>query len=251
MQSGRVVKNNWIVQRDLLVLFEFVLPIFESIFGQAVMSNEPCEVYIDTACMTAPIFTFNPTRIILTTIPTDFCNVIFQLAHELTHYAIRQSIGSQYISCASAAFEESAAEAMSLYILNRCSEQWESCAYYMYNQGFAAHLKKYKNDYYDNTGGKRPDSYGEWFNICIGFSGGLTSGAKRPDVSIMRNVLYDAFIKLPSDIGSLIKYPLYMRGAPFEKMIDENKWKASEPTKAIFIDSICAIQPAIASSSIG
>lgn len=238
-----ITYNNWTVQNEIVALFKFVLPIFESIFGQAVMVKEPCAVYIDLACATAPITAFEPTRIILKVEPRFFAQVVFQLAHELTHYAVRQNTSYQYKNCAIAAFEEPAAEAMSLYTLKLCAEQWVNCDLYQNNLDYAKNFEAYRVNIYNQVKGGNPNNYIEWTSICNGYTGSLVTDLQRPDVSAMRNVLYDAFVQFPADIGLFIKYPLYIRGIPYEKLIDEVAWKNAEPSKTSFITSICAVQP--------
>lgn len=237
--------NNWTVQNDIFPLFKFVLPMFESIFGQAVMAKEQCTVYIDMTCTTAPLIAYNPTRIILKAEWCRFNQVIFQLAHELAHYAVRQNTDYQRTNCAIAAFEEPAAEAMSLYILKLCAEQWENCDYYQYNLDYAKNFETYRFCKYSDVKGRKPNDYSEWTSICNGFTGSLVSDSQRPNVSSMRNTLYDAFVKFPADIGLFIKYPIYIRSIPYEKLIDETAWKTAEPSKTSFITSICTVQPMI------
>ena len=238
-----ITHNNWIVQNEIFPLFKFVLPMFETIFGQAVMANERCAVYIDMNSATAPVTAFVPTRIILNTESGRFSKVIFQLAHELTHYAVRQNTGYQYTNCAIAAFEEPAAEAMSLYILKLCAERWINCDLFQYNLDYAKHFETYRICIYNKVNGVNPNNYCEWTSICNGFTGSLISDSQRPNVSTMRNTLYDTFVQFPADIGLFIKYPSYMRSVPFEKLIDETAWKTAEPSKTLFITSICAVQP--------
>lgn len=240
-----ITYNNWTVQNEIFSLFKFVLPMFESIFGQDIMAKEQCAVYIDNTCATAPVTAFNPTRIILKAEACHFDQVIFQLAHELTHYAVRQNTGYQYTNCAIAAFEEPAAEAMSLYILKFCSEQWVNCDFYQYNLDYEKNFESYRVCIYNGVNGRNPNNYSEWTSICDGFTGSLISDSQRPNVSTMRNTLYDAFVKFPADIGIFIKYPLYMRRNPYDKLIDETTWKTVEPSKMSFITSICAVQPVI------
>lgn len=235
--------NNWTVQDEIFPLLKLILPMFESIFGKDVMAKEHCEVSIDMNCSTAPRIEFKPTRIILKAEHGHFCQVIFQLAHELSHYAVRQNTDYQYINCAIAAFEEPSAEAMSMYILKLCAESCSNSELYKDYPDYAKNFKKYHDSIYNEVSGRNPSDYSEWTIICEGFSGDLTSDLQRPNVSAMRNTLYDAFAKFPAEIGLFIKYPLYIRSIPFEKLIDETAWKTAEPSKALFINSICSIQP--------
>ncbi|MEA4849274.1 MAG: hypothetical protein VB106_18735 [Clostridiaceae bacterium] len=210
------------------------------------MSKEPCSIHIDRDYTTAPITVFNPTRIILKVEPTCFNQLIFQLAHELTHYAVRQNTDYQYETCAIPAFEEPACEAMSMYILKLSAEQWEKCDYYHYNTDYAKHIENYRVREYNKVIGTTPDTYSEWTNLCAGFTGQLTDDLQRPNVSALRNYLYDTFVEMPTEISSFIKYPIYLRAMPYDKLIDSSRWIENEPEHTLFIKTICAIQPSIA-----
>lgn len=238
--------GNWKVQANIYPLFKFVLPMFEGIFGQAIMCKEQCSVYVDMDCSTAPITAFNPTRIILKAEPCYWCQVIRQLAHELTHYVVRQKTNYQYNNCAVAAFEEPACEAMAMYILKLCSKQWSTCDYYQRDTNWGINFENYRRDIYNNAcGSARCGTYTEWTSICEGFTGGLTSDSQRPIVSSMRNYLYDSFVQMPEEISSFIEYPLYLRSIPYDKLIDTDKWEIDRPNASAFIKTICAIMPAV------
>lgn len=151
-----ITHKNWTVQEDINPLFKFILPMLESVFGQAVMEAESCTVTIDMNYPTAPLTVFNTTRIILKAEPTAFCQVIRQLAHELTHYAVRQNTDYQYSTCAIAAFEEPACEAVAMYILKLCAEHWKACDYHPFNLNYAQNFERYRSDIYNDATGERP-----------------------------------------------------------------------------------------------
>ena len=93
------------------------------------------------------------------------------------------------------------------------------------------------------VGGTKPNTYSEWTSICIGFTGQLTDDSQRPNVSVMRNYLYDTFVEMPTEISSFIKYPLYLQSIPYDKLIDSSRWTENEPEHTLFVNTICAIQP--------
>jgi hypothetical protein len=237
---------NWSVQKEIYPLFKFVLPMFEGIFGVDVMSKEMCSVYVDMNCPTAPVITFNPTRIILRAEPCYWCQVVYQLSHELTHYAVRQNTNYQYTNCAIAAFEEPACEAMAIYICKLCSEQWENCKYSSCNKDWGANFEKYRESLYnDASGSTQCDTYQEWTSLCSAYTGSLTSVSQRPEQSAMRNHLYDSFIQMPDMISEFIEYPLHIRSIPYEKLIDSSAWAAQSPDSEKLIRAICSIQPQV------
>jgi hypothetical protein len=249
MQADKsfVTFGNWQVQSDLSILFRFVLPMFERIFGQSIMSKEACTVFSDLDCPTAPVTAFNPTRIILKAEPSYWSQVVYQLSHELTHYAVRQKTNYQYSNCAIAAFEEPACEAMALYIEKLCSENWSNCEYSSWDSNWGANFEVYRKAVYEKVSGEAHcRTYHEWINLCSAYTGSLTVDAQRPDVSAMRNHLYDSFVQMPYAIAAFIEYPLYMRTIPFEMLIDTENWSKTDYSSKPFIQAVCSIQPDIA-----
>lgn len=234
--------NDWNVQDEIFPMFEFILPMFESIFGHDTMNKVPFTIKNVRNCDAAPIIDFRHSQIILDTDPSLYERVAFQMAHELTHYAVKKNADPKLLFCTIAPFEEAAAEAMALYVLKLCTEQWENCKLCReYAMEFET-LRKYK---YNEASGASPKDYGEWEKLCNDYDYLYTHPVPRPNISVMRNTLYDAFVQFPHDIGILIKYPLFIRNAPYEKLIDEDAWKAADPANASFISAICAIQPKV------
>lgn len=207
------------------------------------MAKEECAVFIDLNCRTAPITCYRPTQIILKAEFHYYVQIVFQLAHELTHYAARQNASNQYENCAITAFEESAAEAMALYVLKLSAEQWVNCSPYPINLNFAENFEKYRANIYCAISENKPQNYTELLVVCNGFTGKLTADCQWPNISEIRNVLYDAFIEFLDDSGSIAQYPLYTKSSPYEKLIDENAWKFAEPLKGEFITAVCVAQP--------
>jgi len=245
--------NNWKVQDTIYPLFKHVLSLFEGIFGQKLMNEASCYVYVDSNCATAPIILSSPMRIVLKASHSCPCAFIFELAHELTHYAIKQRTDNEYVNtCAVAAFEEPACSAMSLYILKLYSERLDDNMLCQNNCRFTTekslkkNLENYRKDRYLENEQDSCKTYKEWTSICNRFTGQITSACERPKVGKMRNHLYDSFVQMPDRIIDFIDYPLYLRSIPFDKLIDSDKWKADKPQSAEFIQKICEIQPALA-----
>lgn len=246
MDNNFLKHINWRVQIEIYPLFKFIIPMFEKIFGKEIMNRESCEVYIDIAYTPTPIITFNPTRIIINATSIYWCQVIFQLAHELTHYAIRQKTNYQFRNCAIAAFEEPVCEAMAMYILKLCAEQWNNCDYYKTDPNWGVNFEKYRIDIYNIINDtNRLSTYEQWKSLCEKYTVQNSPISQRPNVSAMRNYLYDTFVSMPDDIALLIEYPLYVRDKPYNLLIDINKWENERPLSSPFIKSICAIQPIV------
>ena len=141
-------KPVWIVQKEpqseyTVSILRLLLPEYARIFGVKTMSNEECFVYNDTQA-TCPMLITNsaPISIRLAQPSLSFwAQTIFQLSHELCHYAIRQSKTDKSVTLAW--FEEIICEAMSLYALQWASEHWEKCELYSFNPGFRDSIKDY------------------------------------------------------------------------------------------------------------
>ena len=239
MEKCIITHNNWSVENELYTLFKFILPMFEDIFGPDIMAKEPCSVYVDTT-RTNPILVTSkqPIQIALMASPSEWWRVVFQLAHELTHYAVRQCTDYRYKTCAISAFEEPAASAITLYILKFCTELWCRCEYCQIDPDYTKFFEYYRNYEYVSVGGNKPNTYKEWLEIDAKYA-----TSERPDDSIIRNHLYDTFIDMPNSIATFIRYTSYLCPKPYEKLIDESKWVLSEPESAVFIKRICEIQP--------
>ena len=164
------------------------------------------------------------------------------MAHELTHYAIRKHDDKSIKTIS--AFEEPAASAMSLYILKLSAEQWNRCDFSEKQPDYATNFEIYRDKEYMNVKGNIPCDYGEWVSINARYTGTLTSALQRPDVTVMRNHLYDTSVEMPDSIEALIRYPLYLRSD--EKLVDEDRWAIVEPECANFVRKICEIQPTVA-----
>ena len=132
-----------------------------------------------------------------------------------------------------------------MYILKKCAEQWQICNYYDAAPDYAMHIDSYRINVYSNASGSSPKTYSEWLDICDGFTGRLVSSDQRPNVSMMRNYLYDIFVEMPTEISAFIRYPLYLRPIPYEKLIDDNLWASNEPGAINFVKKVCAIQPVL------
>ena len=245
MTTQMTTHDNWTVQNEVYSLFKFILPMFEHVFGKEVMAYEMCSVVINRN-KPMPITTFNPMKITLQADPNCWNQIAHQLAHELTHYAVRKYTDKNVKICAISAFEEPAANAMSLYILKLCAEQWHKCDLYKINPNYADVFEKSRATMYIEVSGNKPRDYNEWVILDDKYTGKLTSAEQRPDVSEMCNHLYDTFVEMPDSIAVFIRYPLYLRSIPYDKLIEENLWMLNEPESANFIRRICKIQPTVA-----
>lgn len=132
-----------------------------------------------------------------------WCQVIFQLSHELTHYFI-------YCYCKderqkASWIEETICEAISLYFLAWYGENWEKTLIYRYNTGYGKSVNEYLENEIQNKGTRRLtlcQSYQELMEID------RTSQERREDRQAERNELFNLIHA--RDILGLISYRDYI-----------------------------------------
>ena len=222
-------------QKYMCPLFEFLLSQFVEIFGDPTLGAEPCMVYNDPAAP-YPMLITNCIPIQLGTCLKSlqyWSQYIFQAAHELTHYAIRQSKEDKNLIIQW--FEETLCEAMSLYILKLSSLRWHECALSHINPNYSTSLIDYFKNIYNKT---VPSLLKECRSLDDLRNIESTCREQRIFRSMERNFLVDAFCEYPESISSFVYYALYMRG---DLQIDFEKWK--EHSSAPLIPKLEFIQP--------
>lgn len=133
-------------------IFYFLLIHYEDIFGKDKMNSEPCYIYnsVDADC---PMLITNRENLIirLAQSSTDYwAQTIFQLSHELCHYAIRQYKKDKLFTLFW--FEEIVCEAFSLYVLKYACENWYRCLLSEININFYESIGKYLDNELNDTG---------------------------------------------------------------------------------------------------
>jgi len=203
-------------------LFDFVFEQFCEIFGTEYMNGEPCEVFNDpdSECPQL-LFRFNPIRLRTQAKSlTHWAQYIFQLSHELTHYAIRQFKEIRNKENGVWWFEETICEAMALYIVKSSGERWHECKLFYGDQNYRQGLIDYYKDKYANTDEsvlEKCHTFTELQNI----ENTCQKNEGRQGRSIHRNYMFDTFVNNPTCIAQLVRYPLFMRGL----VIDFNEWE--------------------------
>ncbi|MBE6635767.1 MAG: hypothetical protein E7617_06205 [Ruminococcaceae bacterium] len=139
------------------ILF-FLLEKFEAIFGKDVMHHERCEVYNDPDAPCPRFIYSSPLRIRLHLSRTSlWSKTIFQLAHEMCHYAMYQVKKDKKVTLSW--FEEIVCEAMALYALEYASEKWNNCNLSRFSPKFAVYHREYLEDVLS-------DSFTNEFKLC-------------------------------------------------------------------------------------
>jgi len=251
--------DNWVIdipddtdRSNFEPLFNFVLRFFKRIFGAKLMAAEKCIITHAPLCSKAPwlVTSANPIRVELKCLPDnpddktynwtlDWSNIVFQLGHELTHYAIRQAKKDKdlYLYW----FEEILCEAMALVILKLASEEWTSCtlsrregadkywasicSYYLKVYNKESNISKLKDC---STLEKLQALEKKWTKQL----------PPRPKCNIERNYLVDTFLSMRGEIKNVVKYTMYMRGLP----IDFDRWCEDKPHSKL-VSCLRTIQP--------
>ena len=198
----------WTVQRELqsvFSIFRFLMLEFVDIFGEETMNNEECFIYNDPDA-DCPMLVTNsaPLKIRLAQPCLDYwAQTIFQLSHELCHYAIRQAKVNKDFTLSW--FEEIICEAMSLYSLWWSSKNWDKCEMYLVNKCFGESIRDYLyNELRDNgTGGFQKCK-------CIGELKQYNAQANRESHRNERNQLFHEIVRDPHQCRCFCDYQQYV-----------------------------------------
>lgn len=171
--------------------------------------------------------------IILSTSSYSFwCQVIYQLSHELTHciiYNLNRNKASK-ISWV----EESICELMSLVLLRHFADSWNECSLSVNNRGYSESIRSYLSNLLDERGNHRLSNCHSWQELL---SINHTSQSQREDRKAEVYKLY-YLIKL-SDIEGLLHYKDFV--SPTLLLINTQQYRAAFPQNKS-IDMICSLQ---------
>lgn len=207
--------KNWYIENfddgfqteSLEFIFEHMLSKYISIFGEHLMLNEKCYIYTNEYADCPMLVLNQDDRKILLSVSstTRWCQVIYQLSHELCHYALRQS--NIDIKCVSW-FEETMCESMSLYILDYFYDTWKECKLSEYNVKYSRSIKEYLSYIIDSA--KGPSILTKCFNLLslsnIEKTCTLDRDARSKDV----NKIYYLFKSTPNNIYMIANYKKYL-----------------------------------------
>ena len=235
----RMVFSSQEDENYMLPLVSFVLMLFENIFGASVMNSEPCILYNDKEAE-YPMLIRNCTPVRIRTCATNltyWCQFIYQLSHEMTHFVIRQYKTDKTVIIKW--FEETICEAMSLYILHLASLRWNECGLYLINSNYGRALDDYcKNEYLHTNQSVLSQCYTLTELECVE----NTCEKNRVGRSLERNYLFDVFCEMPTSISEFVYYPMYMRG---DLQVDFEQWTSRQKDDQL-VPRLKAIQPKLA-----
>lgn len=217
-----------------------MLTIFENIFGHDIMCNEICYVYNDDYFPFPQIQYTSPLSIRLSVKSTDYwCMVIYQLSHELCHYALRQSNCKSNKEDCLKWFEETMCEALSLYVLDLFINTWNNCFLSTINKTYFNSIRQYLKNICKNeiTNGLSKCKTLDELKLIND-----NSEDNRSDRRSERNRVYNLFKENPCEIFHIKDYQKYRENNGL--LIDFNKWIEVEKDSKL-IKEISKIQPKI------
>lgn len=218
-------------------ILKFLLLEYERIFGVDTMNNEPCIVYNDpqSECpmliINANFINANFIKIRLSQKSLSFwAQTIFQLSHELCHYAIRQSKVNKDFTLSW--FEEIVCEAMSLYALHWSAEHWEDCALARLNPEFSNHIRTYLEKELKSMGT-------DGFRMCTSVEAlrDYDAESDRESYRNERNQLYYEIAKDPLASRCFCDYSRYVDSNGIT--INFEEWEKDDPSPMVrFLHSL-------------
>lgn len=226
------------------ILFYYQYKLCSDVFGFEAMASESCNV-LCTDNDEAPILVnvTSPIEIWINADDNRWCQVVYQLSHEMCHYAMRYNkTNRNYVL---KWFEETICEAFSLYSLNYFSEHWTECYLVRMNPVYANSFRNYVTD---TVSEKAPIAEDPVHSLSkcrtmenLGFVE-KHSEDKRYLRFSERDYLYDLFKSHPDMIRLLLNYEKYVNKKSM--MIDFDRWIDDE-NGSVFLKSVSEIQPNI------
>ena len=212
----------------LMALLRFLLAEYSRVFGADIMTAEECIVYNDPESE-CPRIIFNtvPIRIRLHQKSLSFwAQTIFQLSHELCHYALRQCrVNKDFVL---SWFEEIVCEAMSLYALQWSAENWKDCSLSLMNPQFSNAIKSYLEEELKAEGN---DIFQKCETLEMLAHYEKEHSTDRPTHKNERNRLYFEIANTPADCLCVCDYHRYIEKNGIT--IDFDRWEKDNPCPLI------------------
>lgn len=236
------MSGKWTVQKsdhceNTAFILAFLLEEFSRIFGSNVMTNEDCIVYNDILSQCPRFNHSSPLSIRLHQKSLTFWSqTIFQLSHEMCHYAMHQTKENKDITLSW--FEEIVCEAVSLYALEYASKEWSKCALSQYNFDFAINHRTYLDN-------ELKCEYNDDFKLCDSIEKlkkheeQKMPENQRATHATERNMVYAAISKNPLELRCVLNYTKYIESNGVT--IDFNKWLQEDSSN--LLQELKKIQP--------
>lgn len=212
----------------LMAILQFLLTEYSRIFGADTMTAEECIVYNDpeSACPQI-IFNAEPLRIRLHQKSLSFwAQTIFQLSHELCHFALRQHRKNKDFVLSW--FEEIVCEAMSLYALQWSAKNWGNCSLSMLNPQFSNAINAYLED---ELAAESNDVFQKCVTVEMLAQYEVERSTDRPTHKNERNLLFFEITKNPEECACFGDYHRYIDKNGIT--IDFERWEKDNPCQII------------------
>lgn len=226
------------------ILFHHQYRLCSDVFGPEAMASENCNVIrTDHEIVPRLVNVISPIEIRITADDDRWCQVVYQISHEMCHYAMRHNkTDKNYVL---KWFEETICETFSIYSLNYFSEHWTECRLGNVDPGYANSIRNYVADIVSEKAPISDDpvhSLSECRTVKdLGFVE-ANSWNRRYLRFNERNHLYNLFKSHPNQIHLLLNYEKYVDKESMT--IDFDRWIYDE-NGSEFLKSVSEIQPRI------
>ena len=232
----------WTVQaanhsKDTEQILKFLLDEYSRIFGKNIMMNSPCIVYNDPYAQ-CPMFIHSyPLRIRLSQQDLDlWFQTVFQLAHELCHYAIYQIKPHKHSTLTW--FEETLCDAMSLYGLYYAANNWHKSPLAKKDSAYPNNFKRVL-DYELGLPTSNRLSRCTTVNYLRMYEMQKLAEIQRESYRMERNFIYREMLGNPTEIRHIVNYQYYLD--PNGVTLNFDRWLNDSPCR--FIEALKIIQP--------
>ena len=236
------IVGSWLVEeayypKQLAYILEFLLEEFSRLLGQNIMFNEFCIVYNDPQAE-CPMLIRNhfPIRIRLAQNVFFEPQTVFQLSHEMCHYAFRQYKENKDFTLSW--FEEIVCEAVSLYALEYVARNGQNCPLSKEKPSFS----KESGDYlYYELGREGSDGLKQCDSVVklAEYEAQKVAENHRETHRNERHALYRAISANPEALGCVLDYTKYLENNGV--VVDFDRWIQDNPCD--LLNSLRQIQP--------
>lgn len=219
-------------------LLAFLLAEFARLFGQSIMFNEDCVVYNDPSAE-CPMLVINTAPVRIRLVQKSFLywsQTIYQLAHEMCHYAFRQRKENKGFTLSW--FEELICESVSLYALEYASIQWRNCQLSQLAPAFSQSHKEYLMN---ELAKESTDEFKRCDTVekLMSYEKQRMSECRRESQRSERNLIYRVVSNNPLELKYVLNYTRYVMNN--EVVIDFDRWIKDDPCS--LLHELKSIQP--------
>lgn len=221
---------------DTEEILSFLLIEFSRIFGCECMSAERCVVNNDFSAP-CPMLITNCTPICIRLVQpmlSYWSQTIFQLSHELCHYAIRQHKTDKDFTLSW--FEEIVCEATSLYFLEYAHNNWHSCTLSKRDLHYGESIKVYLLDQLCKSG---TNVFSQCTTLERLAEYEKCKALERETHRNERNIVYQALSAEPDNLSLVCDYTMYLREDALT--LDFECWNKEHGCNLLQV--LCNIQP--------